>query len=197
MREPLKNCEYFLVEYAPSALRETRIAIGLFLFEASGRLVRHRFTSDWQHVRCLDRRADLALLANLPAYFEDIRERAADLTRDQELTTGERTVTATADLYEQLLRLRDDFSGAVRISHPKGVQTTNAEVEFERLFQEHVERPHPPKEKRRERKGSRQWIRARVRKPSSAMTCEISFSSSAHTVDHLGNSPSLIHRGHD
>ena len=162
MPDPLKNCEYFLVEYAPSALRDTRIAIGLFLFEASGRLVRHGFTGDWRHLRCLDRQADLALLANLPAHFEDIRERAADLSRDQELATGARTVAATAHLYGQLLRLRNEFSGAVRISEPKGVQTANAVEEFDRLFQEHIERPRPPREKRREREGSRQWIRARV-----------------------------------
>ena len=30
MPEQLKNCEYFLVEYAPSPLRDTRIAVGLF-----------------------------------------------------------------------------------------------------------------------------------------------------------------------
>ena len=51
MPEPKKNCEYFLAYYAPSALRETRIAIGLFLFEASGRLVGHRLTQDRRTVR--------------------------------------------------------------------------------------------------------------------------------------------------
>ena len=162
MPEPLKNCEYFLVEYAPSALRDTRIAIGLFLFEATGRLVQHGFASDWRHLRCLDRQADLALLANLPAHFEDIRERAAALSRDQKLAPGGRAISATAHLYAQLLRLRDDFSGAIRISEPKGVQTANLEEEFDRLFQEHIERPRAPREKRREREGSRQWIRARM-----------------------------------
>ena len=66
----LKNCEYVLVEYAPSPLRETRVAVGLFLFEASGRLVRQGFAADWRQVRCLDPQADTALLENLGAHFE-------------------------------------------------------------------------------------------------------------------------------
>ena len=70
MPEPKKNCEYFLAYYAPSALRETRIAIGLFLFDASGRLVGRRLTQDWRTVRCLDPQADLEMLGNLSAHFE-------------------------------------------------------------------------------------------------------------------------------
>ena len=30
MPDELKNCQYLLVEYAPSALRETRLPIGCF-----------------------------------------------------------------------------------------------------------------------------------------------------------------------
>ena len=62
MLEEAKNCEYFLVHYVPSVLRETRVAIGLFLFEESGGLVGHRLTGDWRWVRCLNPRADLDLL---------------------------------------------------------------------------------------------------------------------------------------
>src|SRR5690348_17098882 len=66
----LKNCEYVLLEYAPSALRDIRLPIGLFLFGAQGRLIRQGFASDWRQVRCLDPQADIELLGSLPSYFE-------------------------------------------------------------------------------------------------------------------------------
>ena len=72
MPDDLKNCEYFLVEYAPTALRDTRVSIGLFLFEASGRLVRHALTRDWRQLRCLDPQADVQLLESLPGYFDQL-----------------------------------------------------------------------------------------------------------------------------
>ncbi len=137
----LKNCEYFLVEYAPSALRETRIAIGLFLFDDAGRLIRYGFASDWHRVRCLDPQADLAMLANLPAHFER-----------QE----------TESLYVQLRRMQAEDSGGVQIAAPRGVLTTDPEEEFELLFQEHNATPQPKREKRPAREGSRPWIHARL-----------------------------------
>src|SRR5262245_51163217 len=102
--QPLINCEYFLVEYAPSPLRDIRVPIGLFLFDASGQLMRHAFTQDWRRVRCLDPQTDLALLANLQQYF------------DQNIITP-----------EQLLQMRDDFSGSLQISQSRGVRTSNPE----------------------------------------------------------------------
>ena len=148
--ETLRNCEYFLVEYAPSPLRETRIAIGLFLFEPSGRLVRHGFTRDWRQVRCLDPQADLGMLGNLPAHFE------------QAISAAMEHPGATENFYEQLVRMQMEQSGGLQISSPRGVRTTNPEEEFERLFQEHVERPRPATEKRLWREGSRPWIHARL-----------------------------------
>lgn len=148
MPEPRKNCEYFLVHYAPSALRETRIAIGLFLFEESGRPAGHRLTQDWRTVRCLDPQADLAMLGNLSAYFERLATESVS-------PNGE-------SLYELLRRMEQDFSGAVQISPPRGVQTTDPQQELERLFVEYVAPRRPPHPKLPLRSGSRPWVRAQL-----------------------------------
>jgi hypothetical protein len=154
--EPLQNCEYFLVEYAPSALRQSHIAIGLFLLEPSGRLLQHGFTRDWRRLRCLDPQADLALLAHVPVHFEEIIRAATVMERPPSSTP------AASSLYEELVRMQLDFSGSLQISSPRGVLTANPQEEFQRLFEEHVERPRPAAGKRLWREGSRPWIHARL-----------------------------------
>ena len=171
MPETLQNCEYILIEYAPSPLRDARIAIGLLLFESSGRLVRHGFTQDWRHLKCLDPQADLDLLANLPAHFEQIRaatvkERAPGSFRFNDFPRDAQTSINTSPLYQQLLQMREDYSGGLQISAPRGILTTDPEREFEQLFQEHIDRPRPHSEKAAAteglRPGSRRWIHARL-----------------------------------
>lgn len=149
----IKNCEYLLVRYAPSMLRETSVVIGLFLFEASDRLVRYRITSDWRQLRCLDPEADLTLLEALSAYFERL---AGEVP-----VPGE--VSGKGRLYPQLLRMQEEYSGSIQISLPRGVETADPEEEFERLFAEYVERPRPAKPALRLREGSRPWVHARLR----------------------------------
>ena len=136
--------EYVLVEYSPAPLRETRVAVGLLLFDASRRLVRHKFTGDWRRVRCLDPRADLSLLGGLPGYFES---RIAD---------------ARGFLYEELMSRREEDSGGIQISAPRGVLSTDAELEFETLFREHIAAAPTEHSKRPPRAGSRRWIHAQV-----------------------------------
>ncbi len=157
MSERLKNCEYFLVEYLPSALRETRLAVGLFLFEAAGRLVRYGFARDWRTVRCLDPQADQGLLENLPGYFEKLLQESLGSYAADEGSPPE-TI-----LYEQLVRMHEEYAGALQISPPRGVRTTSPEEEFERLFRAHVEGRRPAPDQRRFREGSRPWIHARLR----------------------------------
>ncbi|MBI4459951.1 MAG: DUF3037 domain-containing protein [Acidobacteria bacterium] len=150
----MKNCEYFLVRYASSALRETRIAIGLFLFDDSGRLVRHRLTDDWRPVRCLDPGADLALLRSLPAHFEQL---VGEIQRQ-----GLPETNSGAGFYQHLWRLHEDSSGCLQIGQPQGVLTENPEEEFQRLYREHVERVRPQRVKSPLREGSRPWVHARL-----------------------------------
>ena len=154
--EPMQNCEYFLVNYVPSALRETRIAIGLFLFESSGRLVGHRATRDWRLVRCLDPQADLDLLENLPPHFERL------VAESLAAGVSSETSPAEASLYERLRQMQEEYSGALQISQPRGVRTADPEQEFERLFAEHVEPPRQPRAKPPAREGSRPWVRAQL-----------------------------------
>ena len=156
MPEPRKNCEYFLAYYAPSALRETRIAIGLFLLEESGRLVGHRLTQDWRTVRCLDPQADLVLLGNLSAHFDQL---AAETISP---VAGSEPPPTEGNLSAWLRRMEQDFSGALQISPPRGVRTTDPEQELDRLFQEHVAPRLPLRSRPLLRSGSRPWVRAQL-----------------------------------
>jgi hypothetical protein len=152
------NCEYFLAYYAPSALRETRVAIGLFLFEESGRLVGHRLTEDWRTVRCLDPQADLTMLGSLSAHFERLAtEGVASVTASEFPPQGE-------GLYERLRHMEQEFSGALQISPARGVLTTDPKQELDRLFEQHIAwAPRKPLPSRAPlRVGSRLWIRGQM-----------------------------------
>jgi len=155
-----KNCEYFLAYYAPSALRETRVAIGLFLFEESGRLVGHRLAEDWRTVRCLDPQADLTMLGSLSAHFERLATENFG-----SLGLSEMSRPNGGQLYEQLRRMEQEFSGALQISPARGVLTTDPQQELDRLFEQHIaswapRRPLPSHTPLRV--GSRLWIRGQL-----------------------------------
>ena len=175
----LKNCEYVLVEYAPSPLRETRVAVGLMLFEATGRLVRQGFAADWRQVRCLDPQADVALLENLGAHFErmageekepgGVRSQESEVRRSRSLAalgmTGSKKGAVIGDggsFYERLRRMHEEGSGGLQISAPRGVLTADPEREFELLFEEYVAPPRAAREKHAPREGGRQWIHAQM-----------------------------------
>ncbi|MGH9784700.1 MAG: DUF3037 domain-containing protein [Terriglobia bacterium] len=158
-----KNCEYFLAYYAPSALRETRVAIGLFLFEQSGRLVGHRMAlvghrmiEDWRTVRCLDPQADLVMLGSLSAHFERLAtENAASVGASEFPPHGE-------GLYERLRRMEQEFSGSLEISPARGVLTADPQQELDRLFEQHVAPRRPLPSRAPLRIGSRLWIRGQM-----------------------------------
>lgn len=162
----LKNCEYVLLEYAPSPLRETRVAVGLFLFDAAGRLLRQRFAADWRQVRCLDPQADVALLENLGAHFERLAESEGGLQvtedRERQRTKLQRKSSSAGNFYQQLMRMHEEGSGGLQISAPRGVRTAHPEREFDLLFEEHVAPPRVVREKQAPREGGRQWIHAQV-----------------------------------
>jgi DUF3037 family protein len=166
----LKNCEYVLVEYAPSPLRETRVAVGLFLFEATGRLVRQGFAADWRQVRCLDPQADVEMLASLPMHFERM---AGEERREQGGSQKQVLLSAQDDkrgvehegggsFYERLMRMHEEGSGGLQVSAPRGVRTADPEREFDLLFEEYVAPPRAAREKQAPREGGRQWIHAQL-----------------------------------
>lgn len=167
----LKNCEYVLAEYAPSALRETRVAVGLFLFEATGRLLRQGFAADWRQVRCLDPQADVAMLENLGAHFERMAGEEGRLQvtgyrlQEKENLQGEGSTEGAAgagSFYERLRRMHEEGSGGLQISAPRGVLTADPEREFDLLFEEYVAPPRAVREKQAPREGGRQWIHAQL-----------------------------------
>ena len=156
MPEAMKNCEYFLVQYVPTALRETRIAVGLFLFETPERLVGHRITRDWRTVRCLDPQADVRFLEDLSAHFERL---SAESAPDP---SGSNAGSPAESLHAQLRRMEQDYAGSLQISPARGVQTADPQQELERLFEEHVAPRRPLRPPPALRPGSRPWIRAQL-----------------------------------
>lgn len=146
--EKKTNCEFYLAYYVPSALRETRVAIGLVLLEETGRLVGQRFTQDWRAVRCLDPQADVLLLSLLAAQFEDLAEEGIDPL--QESFSG------------KLRRMEQDFAGSLQLSPPRGVLTHNPEQELERLFAEYIAPRRAVRPPAALRPGTRPWVRAQL-----------------------------------
>ncbi|MBI4444097.1 MAG: DUF3037 domain-containing protein [Acidobacteria bacterium] len=152
MTDSLNNCEYFLLRYAPFALRDTSVAVGLFLFDASGHLVRSRMTRNWRTVRCLDPQADLGLLESLAQQFERLAADPSSVAgTEQEMP-----------LFQRLLQMQQEYAGAVRVSLPQGVLAADPVEEFERLFAQYVEAPRPAHEPAVPRPGTRRWVHARL-----------------------------------
>jgi hypothetical protein len=107
--------EYFLLQYAPNALSERCVNVGLVLWtpaSPSG-FCTARFAPTWRmRVHSLDPRADIEMLA---ALFEDIERRLGN-----------------PDLRQEMLRMiQDSFSNAIRVSEKQRciLQDPNLEVE--------------------------------------------------------------------
>lgn len=121
MADGLRRCEFFLLRYAPDALREEFVNIGVVLLQAEGRFADVRLTHDWRRVRCLDPAADLEMLQAMEA---ELRERLRD-------ADGGR---------ERILHvLQHSFSNTVRVTNPKGCETDSPELEIGRLSEIYVE----------------------------------------------------------
>ena len=118
--------------YVPSALRNTSIAIGLFLFDHSKKLLRHAFTQDWGRVCVVDPNADIKMLAKIPEHFDRLIQEGL-----LEQESSEKATTA-GSFYKQLRRMEASQSGAIQVSAPRGVLTDAPYQEFDRLFQEHI-----------------------------------------------------------
>jgi Protein of unknown function (DUF3037) len=147
------SCEYFLVQYVPFPREELRVPIGLILLDGAGNLVRHGLARDWRTVRCLDPRADLALLRSLPGFLDTVVEehRASD------------SVAGGGRLRRELFRMAESHFGAVQIARPRGVETEDPVQEFDRLFDEHVASRSTPPPRSAPPAGSRRWILSQLR----------------------------------
>lgn len=118
-----RQCEFFLLRYAPDAVRDEFVNVGVVLYEKDGGWADVRFTKDWKRVRCLDPEADVEMLEGLE---REIRERMAE----------------SAEARGWLLQRMDDtFSNAVRLTEAKAVLAASPQEELGRLAEMYLERP--------------------------------------------------------
>ncbi len=115
-----KQCEFFLLRYMPSAVRQEFVNFGVVLLAEGAADV--RFTRDWRRVQCLDAAADLDLLQALE---DDLRSKLRS-ARDR----------------ESLLELmRSSFSGAIELSPSQACLAESPQEEVEKLAQMYLEVP--------------------------------------------------------
>ena len=71
-----KRCSFFLIRYVPDVVRDEGLNIGVFLYSRQEEYLDCLFTDDFRRVRRFHPQADLALLRELQAHFEqEIKER--------------------------------------------------------------------------------------------------------------------------
>jgi hypothetical protein len=126
MADSLKKCDFFLLRYAPDALREEFVNIGVVLLDGSSGFADVRLTQDWRRVRCLDPAVSIEVLQAMEAEIRE-RLRAGGEDRDRILHV-----------------LQNSFSNTVQVTSPKGCETASPEQEIERLVQLYVEPKRRP-----------------------------------------------------
>jgi hypothetical protein len=121
----LKQLEFFVLRYAPSAVKDEFVNIGVVLFEPGGEnesFAEVRFVRDWRHVWCLDPQADIEVLEALQREIRGQLEKKSDR--------------------EMLIRrIQDSFSNTIQLSPMKACQTAAPAKEIEWLGKMYLERP--------------------------------------------------------
>jgi hypothetical protein len=121
MRER-RQCEFFLLRYAPDAVKDEFVNVGVVLYESTGGWADVRFTKDWRRVRCMDPEADVEMLEGL------------------EREIKERLLEGGANRDWLLKRMEDTFSNAIRLSEAKAVLADSPQEEIGRLAEMYLER---------------------------------------------------------
>jgi hypothetical protein len=116
----LKQCDFFVLRYAPSATSEEFVNVGLVLRERESGEARVRLTSDFNRVRCLDPNADIETLEQVLHSVEQ------ELQRDREFI---------------LKKIYDSFSNVLQISSTKACLTEDPVREMETLARMYLEGP--------------------------------------------------------
>jgi hypothetical protein len=117
-----RQCEFFLLRYAPDAVKDEFVNVGVVLYESSGGWADVRFTKDWKRVRCMDPDADVEMLEGLE---REIKERLLEGGGSQEWL---------------LKRMEDTFSNAIRLTPAKAVLADSPQEEIGRLAEMYLER---------------------------------------------------------
>ncbi len=136
------QCRFFVLRYAPDAVKNEFINVGLVLLPPAGG-AQVRFTRDWSRVLCLDPDADVEMLQALE---NDMRNQLREMNGDRDLI---------------LRRIQDSFSNAVQLSDFQACLASSAVEEADELARLYLERPRRPQPAREP--GARVAIVARMR----------------------------------
>jgi len=117
-----RQCEFFLLRYAPDAVKDEFVNVGVVLYESAGGWADVRFTKDWKRVKCLDPEADVEMLEGLE---REIKQRMLEGGQGQEWL---------------LKRMADTFSNAIRLTPAKAVLADSPQEEIGRLAEMYLER---------------------------------------------------------
>ncbi len=116
------HCRFFILRYAPDAVKNEFVNVGLVLLPPGGS-AEVRFTHDWARVRCLDPQADIELLEALET---DLREKLREMNGGHEFI---------------LRRIQDSFSNALQPSEFQGCLADSPAHEADELARLYLERP--------------------------------------------------------
>ena len=136
------QCRFFVLRYAPDAVKNEFINVGLVLLPPAGS-AQVRFTRDWSRVLCLDPDADVEMLQALE---NDLRNQLREINGDQDLI---------------LRRIQDSFSNAIQPSEFQACLAASPVTEADELARLYLERPKRRQQAREP--GARLAIVARMR----------------------------------
>lgn len=136
------QCRFFVLRYAPDAVKNEFINVGLVLLPPAGG-AQVRFTRDWSRVLCLDAEADIEMLQALE---NDLRNQLREMNGDHDLI---------------LRRIQDSFSNAIQPSEFQACLATSPVTEADELARLYLERPKRRQQAREP--GARVAIVARMR----------------------------------
>jgi hypothetical protein len=140
--DPKVQCRFFILRYAPDAVKNEFINVGLVLLPPAGG-AQVRFTRDWSRVLCLDPDADMEMLQALES---DLRSQLREMNGDHDLI---------------LRRIQDSFSNAIQPSEFQACLAASAVAEADELARLYLERPRRRQQTREP--GARVAIVARMR----------------------------------
>jgi hypothetical protein len=136
------QCRFFVLRYAPDAVKNEFINVGLVLLPPVGG-AQVRFTRDWSRVLCLDPDADVEMLQALE---NDLRNQLREMNGDRDLI---------------LRRIQDSFSNAIQPSEFQACLAASAVDEADELARLYLERPRRRQQTREP--GARVALVARMR----------------------------------
>lgn len=136
------QCRFFILRYAPDAVKNEFINVGLVLLPPAGG-AHVRFTRDWSRVLCLDPDADVEMLQALES---DLRSQLHEMNGDHDSI---------------LRRIQDSFSNAIQPSEFQACLAASPVNEADELARLYLERPRRRQQAREP--GTRVAIVARMR----------------------------------